>query len=91
MRYGEINTAVQRATGHRFAFSAYGPFLEDLVRQTFQKYGAVLSALVVKSDTLLPGKGFYPLAMDLGKATAEEAEAEVAVRLRAEVWRRLGL
>lgn len=88
--YKEINEVVSRATGHQLGFNSYGTFLEDLVRRTHNKYGVILSALVVSTDKLLPGEGFYALAAELNHARPGEAPAESAVRLRAEVWRKLG-
>jgi hypothetical protein len=65
--YNEINLAVARRTGYRpFEFpvesKAVGVLLGEISTDSIRIHGDMLTALVVRADTLRPGNGFFVLA-----------------------------
>ncbi len=87
--YGQVGDAIVRATGHQVDGRNWGHFLGDLVTRTHERYGAMLSAVVVSADRLRPGGGFTKLAVDLGLASGEEDELTTTDRLRIQLFKKL--
>lgn len=86
--YKEVGEAIERSTGHHIDGRMYGYFLGELVKRTFPSYRVMLSALVVNTETLEPGQGFVPLAIELGLGREGESETTIINRTRSKVWRR---
>ena len=62
--------------------SGWSQFLGELVTETHERHGVMLSALVVHADDLQPGEGFVGLAVDKGWVPADIPEAAAIERLR---------
>ena len=84
--YTDLNREIVAATGHPgFDFasaderSAMGDLLGDIVEETFDEHGVMLSSLVMYVNENRPGGGFYTLATHMGllpkDATKDEREA----------------
>ncbi|MCH7585711.1 MAG: hypothetical protein IH941_11250 [Acidobacteria bacterium] len=88
LTYKEVGAAILRSTGYKIDGRMYGSFLGELVQRTFPRYRVMLSALVVNTETLEPGQGFAPLAIDLGLAHKDDPETKIVNRTRAAVWKK---
>jgi hypothetical protein len=86
--YAELGQVIEAATGHHAVNRYLGFFLDDLGRRTVDKYGVLLPALVVSSQTREPGTGFVMLVRELAMARPAETDLDLGRRLRAEVFAR---
>ncbi len=86
--YKELDAALVAATGRRMAPSGWSQFLGELVTETHDKHGVMLSALIVHAGDLRPGKGFVDLAKEKGWVSADLPAAAAIEQLRGQLFRK---
>jgi len=67
-----------------------GPILGELNRKLHTKNLPLITAVVVNSETGMPGKGFFELAMELGRLQRGESWEEFWQKEREMVYRVFG-